>query len=100
MRILFALLLLLPWRLLAAVGDITGAEVETNGWVIKLYISGLNTNGNFFNGMGTNNSLTATNALRLKLTSMGFNGDGNGITVERSVYGTKILRMPYPSQIT
>lgn len=100
MRFLLALLLLLPLRLFSAVGDITGAEVETNGWVIKLYISGLNTNGGFYNGFGTNNSLTTSNGLTLTLDSMGFDDAGNGIIRQRTVYGTKLLRKPYPSQLT
>lgn len=100
MRYLLSLLLLFPISLLAAVGDITGASVETNGWVLRLYVEGLTTNGMFYNGFATNHCLSSTNKLYVDVTSMGYDATGAGITLTRRVYGTKLLRRPFPAQTT
>lgn len=100
MRFLITILLLAALRLPAAVGDLIGLEVETNGWVLRATISGLNTNGNFFNGFGTNNSLTGTQALTLTVTAPGFTDLGVSQAVSRLVYGTKVLRAAYPMENT
>lgn len=90
---------------LASFTNVVGLEVETNGWVLRATIGGdatgsIGTNGNFFSGFATNNTLTSTTALTLTLTSMGFDDSGNGIQVTRKVYGTKQLRAVYPMQNT
>lgn len=90
---------------LASFTNVVGLEVETNGWVLRATIGGdaagsIGTNGNFFAGLGANNSLSSTTSLTLTLTSMGYDDAGNGIQVTRSVYGTKILRLVYPMQNT
>lgn len=101
MRFLLPILLFISIRCFAAVGDITGAAIETNGWVHELYISGLNTNGNFNSGFsGSYFTPTATNNLTLTLTSMGFDDNGNGIQVTRSGPATRILRLAYPMMNT
>lgn len=83
-----------------AAGDITGIEIETNGWVAKVYIeafAGTN-HGRFFNGFATNNALTASNGFRIDLVSMGFDSTGTATTYSRSVYGTKLLRLVTPNE--
>lgn len=83
-----------------ASGDITGIEIETNGWVAKVWItqlSGTNHSG-FRNGFATNNALTATNGFRIDLVSMGFTDTGTATTYSRSVYGTKLLRLVTPNE--
>jgi hypothetical protein len=85
-----------------------GGSVEASGSVYKLKLStspnlgsaAAVTNLNFFNGFGTNNSLSSTTALVLTVSSSGFNDAGAAITVSRTVYGTKILRLPYGLQNT
>jgi hypothetical protein len=98
LRFVAWLLLLAALRGWAAAGDIISAAVETNGWVCRIEVA-LGTNSQFFNGFGANNTLTATNNLRLDLVSMGFDDAGNGIQVARSVYGTKLMRRPYPDYL-
>lgn len=95
--LLFLLLIILPLRLLAAVGDITGAEIETNGWTMRLWVSGLNTNGVINNGFGTNGTPTAPRVV-LTVASFGFNASGTQVSKTRTIYGTDILRLPYPNQ--
>lgn len=80
--------------------DLTGFEIETNGWVCKVWVSELSSNSMFFNGMLTNNVTSHTNGLRLTLVSMGFDGEGNATTVGRTIYGTKLLRLVTPSNTT
>lgn len=100
MRCLVTILLLASLRLSAAVGDLIGLEVETNGWVLRATISGLNTNGNFFNGFGTNNSITGTQKLTLTVTSPGFSDSAASNTLTRTIYGTEALRAVFPMQNT
>lgn len=95
-RLLFIFLLLSALRCFGAVGDVTGAFIETNGWASQWFFSGLNTNGNFFNGLGTNNSLTSTNAALFTFTDMGFNSAGNAIQVTQSCVSSRIIRLAYP----
>lgn len=101
MRWLLAILLLCAPRAFGAAGDITGIEVETNGWVVRVWVAGphAGTNdGRFFNGFATNNALTASNGFRIDLVSMGFTDTGAATTYSRSVYGTKLLRLVTPNQ--
>lgn len=97
-RALLITLLLVPMHLLAAVGDITGVAIETNGWQALVYISGLGTNGTYSYGLGANNTLTGAEKLRISFTSQGFDDTGTAITVPRSVVGTYRVRKPYPDQ--
>lgn len=100
MRLILAILLLVTTQAFAAVGDLVGIEIETNGWVARVTASGLNTNGNFFNGFGTNNTITGGQRLTFTVLSPGFNAQGVSQQVARVVYGTKILRAPFPMQNT
>lgn len=94
-RIVLALLLLSP-RLIAAVGDITGVAVRSDGWSADVYISGLNTNGTYSYGLGANNALTGAEKLKIALTSQGFDDTGTATTLPRTVVGTLRVRKPYP----
>lgn len=78
--------------------NIIGAEVETNGWVLKVWLSNMDTNGTFNFGLGTNNSLQGTQKLALTVTSLAFDDSANSTTVSRTIYGTKQLRLPYPNE--
>lgn len=104
MRLIIAILLLCVLRCSAAFTNVVGLEVETNGWVLRATIGGdaagsIGTNGNFFNGFGLNNTLSS-NTLTVTVTSMGYDDAGAGKQVQRTVYGTKNLRRPYPMQNT
>lgn len=100
MRCLLAFLLVFPLTLLGATGDITGVAIETNGFQALIYIENLSTNGTFFSnlGLGSNNSLTGSEKLKINVTSPGYDSTGSTITRSRIIYGTKPERFPYPSQ--
>lgn len=104
-RLFFIFLLLSALQCFASFTNVVGINIETNGWIADVTIGGdaagsIGTNGNFFSGLGTNNSLTSTTALTLTMSSMGFDDSGSGIQVSRTVYGTKIIRLPFPLQQT
>lgn len=101
MRWVLSLILAFPLTLFAADGDIVSASVETNGWILDVWIagnSGSYTNGTFAFGFGTDNALTGTEKLRMTVTSPGYNGDGTTNQTTRMVYGTYQVRFPYPNQ--
>ena len=83
----------------AAVGDLIGLEVETNGWVLRATISGLNTNGMFYNGFLTNGTPSTTNKLTVYVSGAGYVGT-TPTTQGRILYGTKVLRLTYPREGT
>ena len=85
-----------------------GAEVENNGWVLKLTLSTSPDLGNapavtnlaFFNGFLTNAEPSVTNGLTLNILSPGFNSSGVSNQVSRTSFGTRLLRLAYPMQNT
>lgn len=104
------LLLLLPMLGSAAEWLYIGSRVESNGCLLKLTLStapnldattAAVTNLSFFNGFGTNNSITHTTAMTATITGMGFN-PSTGATgpVVRIAYGTIIERLPDPLENT
>lgn len=101
-RLLSILLLLSTWSAFGAAGDVKWATVETNGWVLKVDVDTIGTNGGFnfgftTNTVGTNSfiNLSASKVV-LRLTSQGYDATGSQITNTRTIYGTKQLRQPYP----
>ena len=72
-----------------------GVAVRSDGWSADVYISGLNTNGTYSYGLGSNNALTGAERLRIALTSQGFDDSGASTTVPRTVVGTKRVRKAY-----
>ena len=93
-RYLSLLFLLVALRCWGAAGDILGAEIQTNGWVLKVWVSEIDTNGAFSFGFGTNGSGTST--VVLTGTCAGFDDVGASNRMNLTVYGTKQLRKPYP----
>jgi len=87
-------LLLLAMRSFSAVGDITGADIEASGWAMRLWVSGLNTNGSINNGFTLSNN-PASPKLTLRISSNGYNADGTTTTVQRLVFGTKVIRFAW-----
>lgn len=104
MRLIIALLCcLMPLTLKAALGDIRGATIETNGWVLSLMFDSMPTNGQTSFGWGisgkiTNDYPTATNFIVLTAVSPGFDDTGTSNTTTRTIYGTTNLFLPYPNQ--
>ena len=97
---ILALLVLSSVVARCAVGDLIGLEVQDHGSRIWATVSGLNTNGNFYNGFGTNNSITGTQKLTLTISSHGYLSSGATTTVSTVAYGTKIVRAAYPMHTT
>lgn len=109
MRFLVTIFLLAALRLSAVEWPVLGARVLSNGCWMELTLStapnldastAAVTNLNFFNGLGTNNSLTSTTALTLTLTEPGFSSLAVSQQVARTVVGTKLLRDVWPMQLT
>jgi len=105
MRLLFIALLLLPIRSFSATEwPLVGIEIESSGWVAKVKantcpnFNGANANTNLMvtNGFSSLNLPGNGNAITFYLTSMGYDSSGNPTTVGRTIYGTKVLRLPYP----
>lgn len=91
------LLLLLPLRLFAAVGDIVGVSIETNGWQALVYVAGLNTNGTYAFGLSANNTATGSEKFVLTLDSPGYDDTGTSGRYLRKIYGTFRVRKPTPN---
>lgn len=99
--LLILLLLLLSFAGRAqTIGTIYGADIQARGWVMDVYVYGVDTNGTFAFGLGTNNSITGTQKVTLTVTSQGFDDTGTATTIQRTIYGTKQLRLPYPNHAT
>jgi hypothetical protein len=96
--LLILALLLAPIRALPANGDVVGAAVEDNGWVMSVWLSGNQTNGTFAFGLGPRNALVGTEKAVLTITSPGYNDDGSTNQTVRRIVGTKQLRFPYPDE--
>lgn len=81
-----------------AAGDIIGQSVGARGWVLDLNVEGVATNGAFNLGWtGSYGTIGQQNPkVVLKMLSPGYDAEGNAITVPRTVYGGKQLRMPWP----
>jgi len=108
-KIFILLTFLLSFR---AIGQtVTGASIETNGYVMDVFVSLANgTNGsfNFFYNSLTNRGPGWTNAVlyptastpAFSLTSLGYDDNGNQTTLTRNLLLNRQLRMPYPAVLT
>lgn len=82
-----------------ATGDITSPTIitETNGMTyLALTFTGMANSGTFAFGMGTNNDPSAAKVV-LTVTSPSYDATGTAGTVTRTVYGTRVMRLAYPS---
>jgi hypothetical protein len=91
-------LLLAALRVGAAVGQIIGANVETNGWVLSLTFNGMTNKGVARMGLSEPyRSLTATTTVSLLVYDFAYNSLGNVVSNSRTIYATRELRSPYPN---
>lgn len=106
-RLLAILFLLCPALAKGAAGDITGVAIETNGWAVLVYISGVSTNGTYNFGLKQGPTIYAadnryvwqrsgTEKLVLSVSSPGFDTNRTEVTRVRRLIGTKEVRLPYP----
>lgn len=93
--ILTFLLSVFCFQLWGAAGDYVGAQIDPQGWQLWLEFAGMNTNGTFAIGLGTNNSITGNEKCKVTVVSQGFDDAGAATTITRTLYGTKQLRFPY-----
>lgn len=114
MRLLLSILALCLCASVAkpATGGITGIEVETNGWVAKIWVEDIGTNAMFYSFFEEfqvaldpptiiyRPNRSDTNGLKINFTSVGFAPDGTPTTFTRTVYGTEVLRLPFPNDGT
>lgn len=87
----FFLFFLLSFNLIAANGDILGAYVDTNGWMLRLRISGLDVGGTYNLGWNTNHYISPTNRIKLWISSPGFDDTGISNSNLRLVMGTMAI---------
>lgn len=87
-------------RACGAAGDIVGAMVETNGYILKLWISGLSTNGTYNFGLTSTSDLLnvpRTPTAKISGTTCGYDDDGNAINYPIDTVVTYRLRQAYPN---
>jgi hypothetical protein len=89
MRLILAILLSIC--LPSSSQTITGGEVDASGYFIRLWVTGLNTNGTHDLGFNTNRIITGNEKLRLDFISQ---EPLTPSTVSRREYGTEALRIP------
>lgn len=95
-KLLFIALLLPALVAAGAVGDITGASIETNGWMLNIWVSGIPTNGTVNCGwLNTSNTITGSEKVLLTVVSPGFDDAGTSNGIIRRLYGGRVLRFPY-----
>lgn len=102
-KLLAALLLSVASLASGATGDILSVEIAPNGWQALIEIEGLGTGGTYSTrlGHGPNNVPEDGDPdIVFTVTSPGFDGNGNLGTIERTVYGTKEVRQPWPNDAT
>lgn len=103
MKLFTATLILLVGMLRAfgATGDIVGAQIETNGYVLKLWIEGINTNGTYSFGFDTGthvNNIPRSPKAKIEGTTCGYNDSGAAINFPLTTPVTYRLRLPYPNE--
>lgn len=96
-RSLCILLLLCSLRCYGAAGDFVSCVVRADGWSVDIAYAGMDTNGTFSTGLGTNNILYGAQKVVLNVTSQGYSSAGTLITNSRTVIGTKFVRFAYPN---
>ena len=88
-----AVVLCLTSRCLAATGDISSVTIRATGWDADVRIVGFDANTAY----AFVDPTTGTSKFRLRVTTNGYDAFGNATTPTRMVYGTAIIRRPYPN---
>jgi hypothetical protein len=79
----------------AASGDITSISIRPDGWSADIVISEFRKGGTVNFGLGSANNPSGAKVV-FSVTSPGFDQEGNPTTLTRPVYGTAVVRLPYP----
>lgn len=83
-------------RAFGAAGDITGAWITTNGWSLRIRVSGVATNGLIDTGLGTNRTELHLAKAVVNLTSQALTTNLQVTTIPVTLYGQEPMRYPYP----
>lgn len=89
-----------------ATGEIIQARTNADGWQLIPEIEGLSTSATYNLGSGAGVALatdadwSAVAAVQLYVESPGYTITGASTTVGRTIYGTKMVRKPYPDEAT
>jgi hypothetical protein len=83
---------------LATLQNVLSVAIETNGWIAKVTIASMATNGTYSYGLGTSNKISGSEKLVINFFSPGYDSTGTSNLVARTVYGTKRVRFPYPGE--
>lgn len=97
MRLLFTLLLLVCPIAKGAVGDILSVTVRSDGFTADVVVAGFTTNATYTPGFVATNVSQSGARMVLTVTSQGYTGTNLGTTT-RTIYGTAIMRLPYPAE--
>ncbi len=81
-----------------ALGDILSVTVRADGWSADVVVEGFTTGATYDFGLGTNNANLAGAKVVFTVVSEGYNSAGTLGTVTRTVYGTSVVRKPYPNE--
>ncbi len=85
-----------------AAADVTSAcntPAACDGWVAEVVVNGVASGGTYSLGIGAHNN-PANAKIVCTATSPGYDAGGNATTINRTLYGTKILRKVYNSGYT
>lgn len=84
-----------------ATGDILSCTIRADGWSADVVIEGFAPGATYdFGSLGSTPATIATPKFALTVVSEGYNASGVLGTITRTVYGTKVVRKPYPNQAT
>lgn len=82
-----------------ATGDILSAVVRADGWSMDVTIEGFAVGATYdFGSLGASPATVATPKFSVAVVSEGYSAAGVLGTIARTVYGTHVVRKPYPNQ--
>lgn len=82
-----------------ATGDILSCAVRADGWSVDVTIEGFTTGASYdFGSLDDSPATTVAPTFSVAVVSEGYSAAGVLGTVARTVYGTHVVRKPYPNQ--
>lgn len=83
-----------------ATGDILSITIRSDGWSCDVVIEGFSTGATYDFGLGAKNADLGASKFIMTVVSEGYSSSGSLGTTARKVYGTAVVRKPYPDQAT
>lgn len=81
-----------------ATGDILSFTVRPDGWSADVVVEGFTTGATYAFGLGTNNANVGAAKVVVTVVSEGYNSAGTLGTVTRTLFGTIVVRLTYPTE--